>query len=127
MSKSIKTFDYAVRSSPSILYNFLTTPEGLSQWFAEHVDNTDVEYSFFWDGSEETATLLESEEDHYVRFKMEDSEDGEFLEFKIEKSEISNDTILFITEFLEDYDIADQQIFWDTQIDQLKSRIGAKN
>ncbi len=127
MSKSIKVFDYAIRSSPSILYNFLTTPEGLAQWFADHVDNTDVEYSFFWDGSEETATLLESEEDHYVRFRMEDSDEGEFLEFKIEKSEISNDTILFITEFLEDYDVDDQQIFWDAQIDQLKSRIGAKN
>lgn len=127
MPKTLRIFDYAIRSSPGILYNFLTTPEGLAQWFADHVDNIDVEYSFFWDGSEEKATMLETEEDHFVRYKMEDSEEGEFLEFKIEKSEISNDTILFITEFLEDYDVDDQQIFWNTQIDQLKGRIGAKN
>ncbi len=120
-------FDYAIRSSPSILYNFLTTPEGLAQWFAEHVDSVDKVYKFFWEGSAEEAEMLETIEDHMVKFSMEDHEEGEFLEFRIEKSEISNDTILFITEFLEDYDIEDQQIFWNTQIDRLKGSIGAKN
>jgi len=94
------TFDYAIRSAPAILFNFLTTPEGLTQWFADHVDSTEDEYKFFWDGTVEEAKMLEFIEDHLVKYKLEDCEEGEFLEFRIEKSEISNDTILFITEFL---------------------------
>lgn len=120
-------FDYPIKSAPAVLYNFLTTPEGLSQWFAEHVDFFDKVYQFSWDGSAEEAILLDTIEDQMVKFKMEDNEENEYLEFRIEKSEISNDTILFITEFLDDMDVEDQRIFWNTQIDRLKGSIGAKN
>ena len=121
------TFDFNVRSSPGILFGFLTTTEGLAQWFADHVDSFDKEYIFSWDGSEEKATMLESIEDEMVRYRMEDSEEEEYLEFKIEKAEISNDTILYITEIIEEDDIEDQRIFWDAQIDLLRNSIGAGN
>jgi len=127
MAKKKIVFDYSIKSAPAILYNFLTTPEGLCQWFADHVDSFDKKYIFTWNGTPEDAELLFTEENHIVRFLMEENEPDEFLEFKIEKSEISNTTILFITEFLEDYDVDDQQIFWNTQIGRLKGSIGAGN
>lgn len=127
MTKNKITFDFNVRSSPGILFGFLTTTEGLAQWFADHVDSLEESYTFSWDGSEEHATLLESVEDEMVRYKMEDSEEGEYLEFKIEKAEISNDTILYVTEFLDEEDIEDQRIFWNAQIDLLRNSIGAGN
>lgn len=120
-------FDYSIRSSPASLFHFLTTPEGLTQWFAQKVENSEESYTFHWDGSAEKAKVLEVSEDHFVRFQMEDSEEGEYLEFRIEKSEISNDTILIVTEFLDDYDVDDQQIFWNSQVGRLKGSLGASN
>lgn len=121
------TFDFPIKSSPGILFQFLTTTEGLTQWFADHVDSLENDFSFFWDGYEEKARMILSEEDQMVRYRMEDSEENEFLEFKIEKSEISNSTILFVTEFVEDDEVADQALFWDTQINRLRSSLGGGN
>jgi len=119
--------DYQIKSSKGVLFQFLTTAEGLAQWFAEHVDITGPDYSFFWNGSEEEAKLLEMEEDVYVRYKLEDMEDGEYLEFRIGKSDVSYDALLFITDFVEDYDVDDQRLFWDSQIDKLKGSLGGAN
>ncbi|MEZ5054102.1 MAG: START-like domain-containing protein [Chitinophagales bacterium] len=39
MAKKIPfTVERTFKSSPTILYNFLTTPSGLVQWFADYVD-----------------------------------------------------------------------------------------
>ncbi len=126
-SKKQITFDFPIKSSPGILFQFLTTTEGLTQWFADHVDSFENNFSFFWDGYEEKAELIASEEDQMVRYRMEDSEEDEYLEFRIEKSEISNSTILFVSEFLEDDEEDDQRLFWITQIGRLKSSLGGGN
>lgn len=115
-----------VRSAPAILYNFVTTPSGLAQWFSDtcDIESNDV-YVFGWEGSLERAQLIESEEPEYARFKWEDSEEGEFFEFRIKKSEVANDTVLTITDFAEDMDIEDAKFLWESQIKTLARQIGA--
>ena len=71
------------------------------------------------------STLEDYEEDEYVRYSWVDGEDGEFFEFHISKSEISNDTVLTITDFAEPDDIEDQEQLWESQIENLSQRIGA--
>ncbi|MDA7502002.1 START-like domain-containing protein, partial [Chitinophagales bacterium] len=92
-----------------------------------HVDSYENDFSFFWDGSEEKAKMIEAIEDQRVRYVMEDSEEDEYLEFRIEKSELSNTTILFVSEFMDEDDVEDQRLFWDTQITRLKGRVGGAN
>lgn len=116
--------EFNVKSSAAILYDFLTTPSGLAQWFAEDVDINDDEYSFTWEGSEDTAYLLETEENVFVRYRWDYQSDEEYFEFRIGKSEITGDTILYLTDFAEDYDIDDQKLLWENQIKQLKQQIG---
>ncbi|MFM2049360.1 MAG: hypothetical protein RI955_1908, partial [Bacteroidota bacterium] len=36
--KKAFTLEYIVKSSPSILYDFISTTSGLAQWFADRVD-----------------------------------------------------------------------------------------
>ncbi len=119
--------DFFIKSSPAILYNFLTSPEGLCQWFADKVDMTGSKYFFEWEGFVEEAVCLVKEEDIYVRYKLEEMEDEEFLEFRIERAEISNDTILFVTDFADADDVEDQRLYWSAQIDKLKSCLGSSN
>jgi uncharacterized protein YndB with AHSA1/START domain len=125
MSKQLYTLEYPVRSSAAILYEFLSTPAGLQEWFAEKVDERDGLFSFTWNGSTDQAEMLESEENRFVRFRWLHAPAGEYFEFSIEKSEVSNQTILVIKDFAEKKEIPDQKRLWDFQVNDLFHRIGS--
>jgi uncharacterized protein YndB with AHSA1/START domain len=125
MSKQLYTLEYPVRCSPSILYEFLSTPAGLQEWFADKVDERDSVFFFAWNGSNQKAEVLESQEDKLIRFHWLDAPNEEFFEFSIEKSEITNQTILIIKDFAEKKDIKDQSMLWDYQVKDLFHRIGS--
>ena len=125
MSKKVKfTLEYPVRCSPGILYEFLSSPSGMQEWFADKVDERDGLYSFSWNGSEEEAEVLESEENKFIRYHWIDSPKDEYFEFKIDKSEVTNLTILTITDFAEKKEIKDQSQLWETQVKDLFYRLG---
>ena len=125
MSKKVKfTLEYPVRCSPGILYEFLSSPTGMQEWFADKVDERDGLYSFSWNGSAEEAEVLESEENKFIRYHWIDSPKDEYFEFKIDKSEVTNLTILTITDFAEKKEIKDQSQLWETQIKDLFYRLG---
>ncbi len=125
MSKKIKyTLEYPVRCSPNILYEFLSSPAGLQEWFAEKVDEEDGLYSFSWNGSEEQAEMIDSEENKFIRYHWVDSPKEEYFEFSIEKSEVTNLTILIINDFAEKKEIKDQSQLWETQVKDLFYRLG---
>lgn len=125
MSKQLYTLEYPVRCSPSILYEFLSTPAGLQEWFADKVDERDNVFFFGWNGSNQKAEVLETEEDKKIRFHWLDAPKEEYFEFSIEKSEITNQTILVIKDFAEKKDIKDQSMLWDYQVKDLFHRIGS--
>jgi uncharacterized protein YndB with AHSA1/START domain len=84
--KQLFTLEYPVRCSPSILYEFLSTPAGLQEWFADKVDERDNTFSFSWNGTTDRAEVMESEEEKYIRFHWTHAPREEFFEFSIEKS-----------------------------------------
>jgi uncharacterized protein YndB with AHSA1/START domain len=123
-NKQLYTLEYPVRCSPSILYEFLSTPAGLQEWFADKVDERDSVFLFSWNGSSERAEVLESEEEKFVRFHWLHAPKEEFFEFRIEKSEVTNQTILVIKDFAEKKEIKDQSMLWDYQVKDLFHRLG---
>jgi uncharacterized protein YndB with AHSA1/START domain len=125
MSKQVFTLEYPVRCSPTILYEFLSTPAGLQEWFAEKVDERDGVFSFTWNGTTDKADMLEMEEDKFIRFQWLHAPKNEYFEFSIEKSEVSNQTILVIKDFAEKKEIPDQKRLWDFQVNDLFYRIGS--
>ena len=124
MSKQLYTLEYSVRCSPSILFEFLSTPAGLQEWFADKVDERDQVFSFTWSGSTDRAQVLESELDKSIKFHWLHAPKSEYFEFRIEKAEVSNQTVLQIRDFAEKKDIADQKRLWDFQVNDLKHRLG---
>ena len=122
--KQLYTLEYPVRCSPGILYEFLSTPAGLQEWFADQVDERDGVFTFGWNGTEEKADLLEREDDKFIRFHWTHSQKGEYFEFSIDKSEVTNQTILIIKDFAEKKDIKDQSQLWEYQVKDLFHRIG---
>jgi uncharacterized protein YndB with AHSA1/START domain len=125
MSKQLYTLEYPVRCSPSILFEFLSTPAGLQEWFADKVDERDNVFFFSWNGSSQRAEVLESQEEKYIRFHWLDAPKEEYFEFSIEKSEITNQTILVVKDFAEKKEVKDQSMLWDYQVKDLFHRIGS--
>lgn len=125
MSKQLFTIEYSVRCSPTILYEFLASPAGLQEWFADTVDERDNVFSFTWNGTTDKAEVLEAESDKFIRFHWLHAPKNEYWEFRIEKAEVSNQTILLISDFAEKKEIADQKRLWDFQMKDLFHRLGS--
>lgn len=126
MSKKVLfTLEYPVRCSPSILYEFLTSPAALQEWFAEKVDEREGVFSFSWDGVEEKATMIEKEQDKFIRFRWSHMQKDEYFEFRIDRSEVTNQTILIIKDFADKKDIKDQSQLWEYQVKDLFHRLGS--
>ena len=125
MAKQLYTLEFPVRCSPVILYDFLASPAGLQEWFADRVDDRDNIFSFTWNGTIEKAEVLEKEQDKFIRFHWLHAPKEEYFEFKIEKSEVTNQTILVIKDFAEKKEIKDQSRLWDYQVKELFHRLGS--
>ena len=125
MAKQLYTLEFPVRCSPVILYDFLASPAGLQEWFADRVDDRDNIFSFTWNGTIEKAEVLEKDQDKFIRFHWLHTPKEEFFEFKIEKSEVTNQTILVIKDFAEKKEIKDQSMVWNYQVKELFHRLGS--
>lgn len=123
--KNLFTVEVPVRCSPSILFEFLSTPSGLQEWFADEVDQREDTFYFSWDGSTDEAELLESEENVFVKFRWDYYSDDEYFELRIAQSDVTNETILQVSDFADKAEIKDQQQLWSRQINDLKHRIGS--
>ena len=47
-----------LNSSKGVLYNCISTPSGLAEWFCDDVNIKKDVHIFFWDGSEESARMV---------------------------------------------------------------------
>jgi uncharacterized protein YndB with AHSA1/START domain len=128
MDQLIKhTLEFPINSSVNILFKRLSTPSGLSEWFADDVAIKEKIYTFFWDGSEQQAKLLKLKSNQFIRFKWLDNDTKEdFFEFYIQIDEMTADVSLIITDFAEDEEEKEEQIeLWTKQISNLKRAIGS--
>ncbi|WP_443946020.1 START-like domain-containing protein [Pedobacter sp. AW1-32] len=119
------TLEYEVRSSPRILYSFISEPNGLSQWFADDVVFRDQMYTFTWDDEQQKAKLISIKENKLVKFKWLDDEPQCYFEMEIVQDELTNDVALSITDFSTEENLAEKKLIWDNQIDYLISVLGA--
>ena len=125
-SRMIKyELEFQIRSSVSILFNCLSTPSGLSEWFADDVNcNRDI-YTFIWGDSEQEAKLLTLSKNYIVKFHWLDLPENTFFEFKIEIDGITNDVVLKVTDFAEEDEVEEGKDLWTSQINTLMKQLGS--
>ncbi|MBC9796253.1 START-like domain-containing protein [Sinomicrobium weinanense] len=117
--------EFQIHSSPQLLYQYISTPSGLSEWFADNVNSRGEIYTFIWDDSEEQAKLVRKKSGESVKFKWVASEDDAFFEFKIVVDEITKDVSLLITDFTEEEELDEAKMLWENQISDLKHVLGS--
>lgn len=117
--------EYELKSSPKILFSYLSSPNGLAQWFAKDVIYKDGYYHFIWDNETLKAKMVLNKENKLVRFKWEDDDPNTYLEFEILQDELTGDVALAITDFTNEQDLEDKKMIWDNQVEDLIYVLGA--
>jgi uncharacterized protein YndB with AHSA1/START domain len=116
--------EYVINCSPKVLYNRLSTASGLTEWFADDVRVRSKQYTFIWEGSEQTAEMTLHKENKLVRYTWLDEEDT-YFEFKITRDELTNDVSLLITDFSEEDEKEETENLWNSQVSDLKHVLGS--
>jgi hypothetical protein len=111
-------------ASLAALWSSISTPVGLSSWFADDVIVDGEIYTFMWNKSGQNAELLQMRLNKYVRFKWEEEDDKTFFELKLSQNELTNDIVLTISDFSEPDELEDAIDLWNTQIEQLRINLG---
>jgi len=127
-SKVAFSLEIAFQASPQLLFQYLSTPSGLSEWFADNVNSRGEDFTFIWDDSEEYAKLLQKKNNEKVRFRwMNDEDDQEdyHFEFKILVDEITKDVSLIISDFADEDELDEAKMLWENLIGSLKQVLGA--
>ncbi|MUU78323.1 START-like domain-containing protein [Winogradskyella endarachnes] len=121
--------EFVIQASPALLYTYISTPSGLSEWFADNVNSRGEMFTFIWDGSEEEAKLLSKKSGERVKFRwLNDEEDGLscYFEMRIQVDEITKDVSLMIIDFAEDDEIDEGKMLWTNQVSSLKQVLGSR-
>jgi uncharacterized protein YndB with AHSA1/START domain len=118
--------EFVVHSSAEMLYEFLSTPSGLSEWFCDDLNIRNGIYTFIWDDQLQQARLLKTIDLQLVRFQWVDKTDGSYFEFRIQRDDLTNDIALIITDFAETpSERESSKLLWHSQIEKLMHVIGS--
>ena len=120
--------EFPIHASPSLLYQYISTPSGLSEWFADNVNSRGEIFTFIWDDSEEKAKLVSKRSGERVKFRWleEDGSDTEyFFELKIMEDDITKDVSIVVVDFSEEDEMDESKLLWENQISDLKHVLGS--
>ena len=122
------SIEYDFHASKQMLFQYLSTPSGLGEWFADNVNSRGENFIFMWDDTEEKAMMIQKKNNERVRFQWDnDKEDGNdyFFEFKIQVDDITNDVSLIVTDFSDEDELEESKMLWDNLISSLKQILGS--
>ena len=118
--------EFPIHASPQLLYQYISTPSGLSEWFADNVNSRGEIFTSIWDDSEEVAKLLSKKSNERVKFKWQNGEDdASYFEIRIQVDDITKDVSLMVTDFADDDEVDEAKMLWDNQISDLKQVLGS--
>ncbi len=126
--KSRYELEFPINSSPQLLYQYISTPSGLSEWFADNVNSRGEFFTFIWDDSEENARLSSKKTGEKVKFRWIDEKNNDtdyFFELRILEDEITKDVSLMVIDFATDDELDEAKLLWENQISDLKHVIGS--
>ena len=127
MEKVKFEIEVPIHASPNMLYQYISSPSNLQEWFADKVNSRGKIYSCIWEGEEELAELVTKKAGERIRWKwVESQDDDRFFEIRIDVDALTKGVTLVVTDFAEDADeVEESKQLWENQIVELKHTIGA--
>ena len=126
--KSRYELEFPINSSPQLLYQYISTPSGLSEWFADNVNSRGEYFTFIWNDPEENERLSSKKTGEKIKFRWidENKKDTDYyFELKILEDEITKDVSLLVVDFAHADELDEAKLLWENQISDLKHVIGS--
>ncbi|MBS4014308.1 MAG: SRPBCC domain-containing protein [Bacteroidetes bacterium] len=121
MAKLVQyTLEFPIRTSSKLLYLMISTPEGLSRWFADSVDVKDDIFIFKWEGSEQKAKVVSHKENDFIKFQWLNENKDYVWEMKIQQGSISTEVALIISDFSDPAELDFNQRLMSSQVTLLQ-------
>jgi hypothetical protein len=104
--KKLFTADFEVHASVKMLYPYIQTAGGLSEWFADNVTiSPEKLFTFVWDNESHHARMTGSRINHFCKFEFvpepgEDKADPSWFELRLEINELTQTTFIRVFENL---------------------------
>lgn len=127
--------EYEINASIKMLFPYLSTPQGLSEWFAEEVNmvtvGTEKLYDIIWDSESHLAKITATRTNAHIKYLFIDDEETDehnlaFIEFKLAHSDMTDTSFLKIIDFSDMDSDADLKELWDALIEHLRNNVGAR-
>jgi uncharacterized protein YndB with AHSA1/START domain len=128
ISKVRYELEFPINSSPQLLYQYISTPSGLQEWFADNVNSRGEFYTFIWNDSEEKARLYSKKSGEKIKFKWMDDNNKDteyYFELRILVDELTKDVSLMVVDYAEEDDVEESKLLWENQVSDLKHVIGS--
>lgn len=125
MPKNKYILEFDMKGTPaSLLWQYISTPNGLRQWFADDVEQDGKHFTFYWDKYPTEAVQLSLRSGERIKFRWADDDDKCYFEFKISVSELTGKTQLIVTDFADSGEEEGSKALWDKQVKVLKRMLG---
>ena len=125
VKKKLQT-EVEINASKKMLYPYIFSASGLSQWIADDVTvNEDKIYNFIWDNEDHKARMITHRVNNSVKFEYlpeteEDEDDPSSIELKLEVNELTQTVFIHIIEYT-DFDDEEEWVdLWDSMVNSLK-------
>lgn len=129
-SKHRFTVEYPINASTKILYPYLASASGLTQWFCQDVRiDEDHRFNFIWDNQPHYAEMSSHRTNRSVRYVFLDQNkrltpDANYLDFTLEESQLTQEVYLRVLDYSEETDEEELQEMWDGLIIKLREQVG---
>jgi len=127
MEKLKYALEFDMKQVPiNMLWRYISTENGLREWFSDDVEVKDKLYTFIWKNYSQQASVLSMRSQVYVRFHwLDDGKERTYFEMRIQQSDLTGNITLLITDFAEDEtDQQEMTELWNQQINTLRRSLG---
>ncbi len=122
--------EFPINASPKILFPYLATASGLSQWFCDDVRYVEGQrLNFIWDQENHYAEISGQRLNRAVRFVFLNETrqpvvDPNFLEFTLDSSQVTDEVYLRVIDYSAAQDSDEQQEMWESLVAKLREQVG---
>lgn len=134
MDNPLYTAEFEFKASRKMLFPYINTPSGLSQWFADDVTvDEDKIFTFSWNGEQARAQRVVQRVNRLVRFEFLDDADAPasspeaaeaIVEIRLEENDLTGAVFLSVTDSVSADSEEEFQAIWNQMTDSLREIVG---
>lgn len=134
MNHPLYTAEFEFKASRKMLYPYINTPSGLSQWFANDVIvDEDKVFTFLWNGERARAQRVVQRVNRLVRFEFLDDSDAPtsspetdkgLVEIRLEENDLTGEVFMSVTDSVSADSEEEFRALWNQMTDSLREIVG---